>query len=209
MNSRRGSTLSPIRMRNSSSAAPASSMLHLQQRAVGGVERRFAELFGVHFAEAFEAGDRAGPFRPLRGRRRGGRGGLRGRSRFRRGGACSASSSVPVRSCGISVVDVEAHRFAGRPACVLIVRTSCSSTMCSCGGVAVAVGRSAACGIGGCGGVGRRRPARRRLAASCCGDERVELLAGGEPVLLRCRGRRGRPAACRSPGLAARRAPAG
>ena len=29
----------------------------LQQRAVGGVEGGFAELFGVHFAEAFEAGD--------------------------------------------------------------------------------------------------------------------------------------------------------
>ena len=29
----------------------------LQQRAVGGVERGVAELFGVHFAEAFEAGD--------------------------------------------------------------------------------------------------------------------------------------------------------
>ena len=28
-----------------------------QQRAVGGVEGGFAELFGVHFAEAFEAGD--------------------------------------------------------------------------------------------------------------------------------------------------------
>ena len=29
----------------------------LQERAVGGVERGFAELFGVHFAQAFEAGD--------------------------------------------------------------------------------------------------------------------------------------------------------
>ena len=29
----------------------------LQQRAVGGVERRFAEFFRVHFAEAFEPGD--------------------------------------------------------------------------------------------------------------------------------------------------------
>ena len=57
MNSRRGSTLSPIRTRNRSSAAPASSMRDLQQRAVGGVERGVAELFGVHFAEAFEAGD--------------------------------------------------------------------------------------------------------------------------------------------------------
>ena len=27
------------------------------ERAVGGVERGFAEFFGVHFAEAFEAGD--------------------------------------------------------------------------------------------------------------------------------------------------------
>ena len=30
---------------------------HLEQRAVVGVERRFAELFRVHFAEALEAGD--------------------------------------------------------------------------------------------------------------------------------------------------------
>src|SRR4051812_3317417 len=29
----------------------------LQESAVGGVERGFAELFGVHFAEAFEARD--------------------------------------------------------------------------------------------------------------------------------------------------------
>jgi hypothetical protein len=29
----------------------------LDERAVGGVERCFAKLFGVHFAEAFEAGD--------------------------------------------------------------------------------------------------------------------------------------------------------
>ncbi len=29
----------------------------LEQRAVGGVERGVAEFFGVHFAEAFEAGD--------------------------------------------------------------------------------------------------------------------------------------------------------
>ena len=30
---------------------------YFQERAVGGVEGRFAELFGVHFAQAFETGD--------------------------------------------------------------------------------------------------------------------------------------------------------
>ena len=37
----------------------AADVVHadLQQRAVGGVERGVAEFFGVHFAEAFEAGD--------------------------------------------------------------------------------------------------------------------------------------------------------
>ena len=30
---------------------------YLQQRAVGGIEGGFAEFFGVHFTQAFEAGD--------------------------------------------------------------------------------------------------------------------------------------------------------
>ena len=80
MNSRRGSTLSPIRMRNRSSAAPASSMRDLQQRAVGRVERRFAELLGVHFAQAFEAGDLQALFAGGADGRPAGRGGLPGRS---------------------------------------------------------------------------------------------------------------------------------
>jgi hypothetical protein len=37
----------------------AAGVVHadLEKSAVGGVERGFAELFGIHFAEAFEAGD--------------------------------------------------------------------------------------------------------------------------------------------------------
>ena len=57
MNSRRGSTLSPISTRNSSSAARGVFHGDLQQRAVGRVERGDAEFLGVHFAQALEPGD--------------------------------------------------------------------------------------------------------------------------------------------------------
>ena len=84
-------------------------MRDLQQRAVGGVERRVAELFGVHFAEAFEAGDLQALFAGGADGGQAGRGGLRGRFRFRRGGACSAALRSPVRSCGIRASIVEAE----------------------------------------------------------------------------------------------------
>ena len=72
MNSRRGSTSSPIRMVKIWSASTASSTVHLQQRALRRVHRRLPELLRVHFAEALVALDRealAGASRdPLRAR---------------------------------------------------------------------------------------------------------------------------------------------
>ena len=62
MNSRRGSTLSPIRMRNSSSAPETSSIRTCNSVRLVGIERGVAQLFGVHFAQAFEAGDRQAAF---------------------------------------------------------------------------------------------------------------------------------------------------
>ena len=58
MNSRRGSTWSPISVVKISSAATASSILHLHQSPRLGIHRRFPELFRVHFAEALVALDR-------------------------------------------------------------------------------------------------------------------------------------------------------
>ena len=57
INSRRGSTWSPIRTRNRSSAARGVFHFDLQECAVGGVERGVAKFLGVHFAQAFKAGD--------------------------------------------------------------------------------------------------------------------------------------------------------
>ena len=55
MNSRRGSTWSPISIEKIWSAAAASSSVTCCERAAGRVHRRLAQLVGVHLAEALEA----------------------------------------------------------------------------------------------------------------------------------------------------------
>ena len=55
MKARRGSTWSPISIEKMRSAAAASSSVTCASVRVGGVHRRFAELLGVHLAEALEA----------------------------------------------------------------------------------------------------------------------------------------------------------
>ena len=58
MNSRRGSTFSPISMRNISSAFSASSSCTCSSVRFVRVERRLPQLLGVHLAQALEARDR-------------------------------------------------------------------------------------------------------------------------------------------------------
>ncbi len=58
MNSRRGSTTSPISVVKISSASSAWSTLHLEERADGRIERGLPELLGVHLAETLVALDR-------------------------------------------------------------------------------------------------------------------------------------------------------
>ena len=58
MNSRRGSTSSPIRRGEDVVRLDASSTLHLQQRAARGIHRGLGELIGIHLAEALVALDR-------------------------------------------------------------------------------------------------------------------------------------------------------
>ena len=55
MNSRRGSTTSPISREKMSSASSPSLDLHLQQRARVEVERRLPELLRVHLAQTLVA----------------------------------------------------------------------------------------------------------------------------------------------------------
>ena len=70
MNSRRGSTASPMRIEKTSSASTASSTRDLEQAARLRVHRRVPELLGVHLAEALVAVDRRGPSWPTRRSRR-------------------------------------------------------------------------------------------------------------------------------------------
>ena len=81
----------------------------------------------------------------------------------------------------------------GRSSSVLIVRTSCSSTMWSLAAPVAVGGRGrrrwrSAVGDGGVAGgaaaVPRSTLSSPPAPSSCCGDERVERFAGGEPVLL-------------------------
>ena len=58
MNSRRGSTASPISVVKMSSAATASSMRTCSRRRDFGIDRRLPELRRVHLAEALVALDR-------------------------------------------------------------------------------------------------------------------------------------------------------
>ncbi len=57
MNSPRGSTLSPIKTRNISSAAAGVGHADSQQHAVGRIECRIAQLLRVHFAQPFKSRD--------------------------------------------------------------------------------------------------------------------------------------------------------
>ena len=57
MNSRRGSTISPIRVEKISLASIGIIDTHLQQRAHVRIERGFPQLFRVHFPETFIALD--------------------------------------------------------------------------------------------------------------------------------------------------------
>ena len=82
MNSRRGSTWSPIRVRKMSSAPETSSIFTCNSVRFVGVERGVAQLFGVHFAQAFEAGDRQAFFAGGCGWRPTGRANLPGRMVF-------------------------------------------------------------------------------------------------------------------------------
>ena len=180
MNSRRGSTLSPMRMRKRSSAAPASSMLIWQERAVGGVEGGVAELFGVHFAQAFEAGDLQALFAG------GADGGEQAAEVFEAGVVLAAAERVAAalrRRCALAGSGLRSSKpsLVRSASAVLIVRTSCSSTMCSrgrcgsvAGGVAVGARRRRLAGRCAC---RRRRSARRRLLLPG-GDEVVELARG-------------------------------
>ena len=111
-----------------SSAAAGVVHVDLEQGAVGGVERGVAELFGVHFAEAFEAGDVQALFAG------GADGGGQAAEVFEAGFVFAAAEGVaavssPVRSWGMRASMVEAESWSGRRGRVLIVRTSCSSTM--------------------------------------------------------------------------------
>ena len=55
MNSRRGSTMSPISLAKISSASARVADLDLQQRAHIGIERRLPKLLGIYFAQTFVA----------------------------------------------------------------------------------------------------------------------------------------------------------
>ena len=57
MNSRRGSTMSPISLTKISSASSPSLIFVLRQRPRVTIERRLPQLFGVHFAQSFVALD--------------------------------------------------------------------------------------------------------------------------------------------------------
>jgi len=72
----------------------------LKQRAIGRVERRLAQLLGVHFAKPLEPGPLAGPSRPPRESPPTGRANSSSRSPIRRGGAGSGAPPQPVRSWG-------------------------------------------------------------------------------------------------------------
>ena len=59
MNSRRGSTTSPIRVREDLVGGDRILDAHLQQAARFRIHRGVPQLFGIHFAQALEALDRA------------------------------------------------------------------------------------------------------------------------------------------------------
>ena len=146
-----------------------------------GIERRVAQLFGVHFAQAFEAGDRQALFA-------GGADGRQQAAQIFQAGRVLAAAEHEARLFGAGallrnqVCDAKSPSCARSASMLLIVRTSCSSTMCSCAAWPwpLAVGRRLRRGRAG--GVGHGQLAAGLLFLLRA--KRVELLARGEPMLL-------------------------
>ena len=156
----------------------------LQQRAVGGVERGFAEFFRVHFTEAFKPRDLQAFFAGVAN------GSRQAAEVFEAGFVFATAERVAASFfagafLGNEGFDSEAE-FGEVGEAVLIVRTSWSSTIRSRGAFELAAEAAAPSPLVlGTGALRRETDVDVEFAAGFFflgGDEVIELSAGGEPL---------------------------